>query len=230
MHVCVLSHFSCVWVFVRLWTITCQAPLFMWFSSQEYWGGLPSSPPEDLPDLDWTCRDWPRDLFGLLHWEVGSLPVAPLGKPHTYQMIQFLPKRKHLLVPISQSFPPSPAVPSGNQRFNSNFKMFMIHLEILLQWSSGSVYMEWGLRFLIFNSSQDPDVAASGIAFEEPGSRFLQGWKCYDFMVGDREGVSLAPFIHSKHIYLLLIMHQDLCQTLALQRWMWPNSIYQITF
>ena len=136
----------------------------------------------------------------------------------------------HLLVPISQSFPPSPAVPSGNQRFNSNFKMFMIHLEILLQWSSGSVYMEWGLRFLIFNSSQDPDVAASGTAFEEPGSRFLQGWKCYDFMVGDREGVSLAPFIHSIHIYLLLIVHQDLCQTLALQRWMWPNPIYQITF
>ena len=54
--------------------------------------------------------------------------------------------------------------------------MFMIHVKILLQWSSDSVYMEWGLRFLISNSSQDSDIAASGIAVEEPGSRFLQGW------------------------------------------------------
>ena len=51
MHVCVLSHFSRVWLFVPPWTVACQAPLFMWFSSQEYWGGLPFSPPGDLPDI-----------------------------------------------------------------------------------------------------------------------------------------------------------------------------------
>ena len=28
------------------WTVACQAPLFMGFSSQEYWSGLPG----DLPD------------------------------------------------------------------------------------------------------------------------------------------------------------------------------------
>ena len=32
------------------WTVTCQAPLPMGFSRQEYWSGLPFPPPRDLPD------------------------------------------------------------------------------------------------------------------------------------------------------------------------------------
>ena len=32
------------------WTVAHQAPLSMGFSRQEYWSGLPYSPPEDLPD------------------------------------------------------------------------------------------------------------------------------------------------------------------------------------
>ena len=46
----VLSHFSCVQLFVTLWTVARQAPLSMEFSRQEYWSGLPCPPPEDLPD------------------------------------------------------------------------------------------------------------------------------------------------------------------------------------
>ena len=37
----VLSRFSCVRLFETLWTVTCQAPLFMGVSRQEYWSGLP---------------------------------------------------------------------------------------------------------------------------------------------------------------------------------------------
>ena len=37
----VLSCFSCVWLFVTLWTVAHQAPLSIGFSRQEYWGGLP---------------------------------------------------------------------------------------------------------------------------------------------------------------------------------------------
>ena len=33
------------------WTVACQAPLFMGFSWQEYWSGLPFPPPGDPPDL-----------------------------------------------------------------------------------------------------------------------------------------------------------------------------------
>ena len=37
-------------LFATLWTVTCQAPLSMEFSRQEYWSGLPCPPPGDLPD------------------------------------------------------------------------------------------------------------------------------------------------------------------------------------
>ena len=46
----VFSHFSSVQLFVTPWTVTCQNPLSMGFSSQKYWSGLPCPPPEDLPD------------------------------------------------------------------------------------------------------------------------------------------------------------------------------------
>ena len=41
---------SRVQLFVTPWTVACQAPLFIDFSRQEYWSGLPFSSPGDLPD------------------------------------------------------------------------------------------------------------------------------------------------------------------------------------
>ena len=46
-HVYALSHDQ---LFVTPWTAARQAPLFMGFSRQEYWSGLPFPPPGDLPD------------------------------------------------------------------------------------------------------------------------------------------------------------------------------------
>ena len=46
----VLSHFSHVRLFVILWTVAHQDPLFMGFSRQEFWSGLPCPPPRDLPN------------------------------------------------------------------------------------------------------------------------------------------------------------------------------------
>ena len=46
----VLSHFSRVQLLATLWTVTHQDPLTMRFSRQEYWSGLPYSPPGDPPD------------------------------------------------------------------------------------------------------------------------------------------------------------------------------------
>ena len=43
---------------------------------QEYWSGLPYSPPGDLPDPGIQPKS-----HCLLHWWVGSLPLAPPGKP-----------------------------------------------------------------------------------------------------------------------------------------------------
>ena len=36
-----LNYFNLIQLFVTLWTVACQTPLFMGFSSQEYWSGLP---------------------------------------------------------------------------------------------------------------------------------------------------------------------------------------------
>ena len=47
---CVLSRSGCVLLFATPWTVACQAPLFMGFSRQEYWGKLPCPLPGDLPD------------------------------------------------------------------------------------------------------------------------------------------------------------------------------------
>ena len=45
-----LSRFSHIQLFAILWTVAHQAPLSMGFSRQEYWSGLPCSPPGDLPN------------------------------------------------------------------------------------------------------------------------------------------------------------------------------------
>ena len=42
-----LSH---VLLFATTWTVSCQAPLFMGFSKQEYWSGVPFLSLPDLPD------------------------------------------------------------------------------------------------------------------------------------------------------------------------------------
>ena len=54
---CVLSFFSCVQLFVTLWTVGHQTPLSIGFSRQEHWNGLPCPPPGDLPDqgIESTC-------------------------------------------------------------------------------------------------------------------------------------------------------------------------------
>ena len=57
--VCMLNHFSRVWLFVTPWTIVCQASLSMGFSRQEYWSGfaIPSS----------RESSWPRDRTHTSH-------------------------------------------------------------------------------------------------------------------------------------------------------------------
>jgi len=51
-----------------------QAPLSMGFSRQEYWIGLPFSPPKNLPN--------PGIEPGVPAWQMDSLPAEPPGKCH----------------------------------------------------------------------------------------------------------------------------------------------------
>ena len=78
LHACVLSCFSHVQLCDA---IDCSLPgsLSMGFSRQEYWSGLPCLPPRDLPDPG--IKPSLLCLLCLLHWQTGSLPIAPPEKP-----------------------------------------------------------------------------------------------------------------------------------------------------
>ena len=73
--VCVLSHFSCVRLFVTLWTVSHKAPLSTEFFRQEYWSGLPCPPPGDLPNPGIKLVSPASPAL-----QVDSLPTEPLGK------------------------------------------------------------------------------------------------------------------------------------------------------
>ena len=62
-------------LFATLWTIARQAPLSLGFSRQEYRSGLPFPSQGDLPDPGIK----PTSLLSPA--SVGSLPLAPPGKP-----------------------------------------------------------------------------------------------------------------------------------------------------
>ena len=67
---------------LQLWIVAHQAPLLsMGFFRQEYWSGLASPSPEDLPNLEI------EPTFPAL--QVDSLPTETSGKPVTFFKIAF---------------------------------------------------------------------------------------------------------------------------------------------
>ena len=54
--------------FATPWTVACQAPLSLGFPRQEYWSGLPCSPPGDLLDPgELACPTLAGDFLPLSH-------------------------------------------------------------------------------------------------------------------------------------------------------------------
>ena len=81
---CVLSHFISVQLCVTLWTVAYKAPLSIGFSRQETgmgWHAL-------LHGIFLTQGSNPCP-WCLLHWQVGSLLLAPPGKPYTICMHRY---------------------------------------------------------------------------------------------------------------------------------------------
>ena len=81
-HVCVLSCFSHVQLFVTPQIIVHQAPLPMEFSQQEYWSGLPGPPPGDLSDPGIEPESPASATFS-----GGFFTAEPLGKPLIYHRL-----------------------------------------------------------------------------------------------------------------------------------------------
>ena len=62
-------------------TLACPASLSMGCARQEYWSRLPFSSPGDLPNPGIESTS-----LALLHWQVGSLSLAPPGKPSRFPL------------------------------------------------------------------------------------------------------------------------------------------------
>ena len=76
LHMCMLSHFSRVQLFVTPWTVACQAPLSTGFSRQEYWINLPFPPPGNLPNLGIKPMSLEAPVLA-----GGFFTTEPFGKP-----------------------------------------------------------------------------------------------------------------------------------------------------
>ena len=77
-----------------MWTVACQSPLSMGFPRQEYWSGLPSPSPGDLPDP----RIQPASP-ALAGGFSDSLPWSHQGSPCT------LGAREFIIIIFLQCFP-----------------------------------------------------------------------------------------------------------------------------
>ena len=70
MQACMLSRFSCFWLFVTPRAVAHQAPLSMGFSLQEYWSGSPA-----LLQGIFQIQGLNLWLLCFLHWQVGSSTI-----------------------------------------------------------------------------------------------------------------------------------------------------------
>ena len=116
--------------------IACQTPLSMGFSMQEYWNGWPCPPSGDIPDQGSNLH-----LLCLLHWQAGSLPLVPPGKPLSFlSPFKISSSQQEICCPYSSFV--------GNLSFLSDFNNFLLpmfgHIKMY-------IYIDlfcWDLSFL----------------------------------------------------------------------------------
>ena len=81
-----VSHSVSVQVFVTLWAVAGQVPLFMQFSRQEYWSGRPVFPsPGNAPNPGIEPRSPAL--------QANSLPSEPTGKPQRKDSVSIKQRR-----------------------------------------------------------------------------------------------------------------------------------------
>ena len=100
---CVLSYFSHVRLFVMLRTVACLAALSMGFSRQETGMGC-----HLLLQGIFPTQGSNSQLLCLLHWQVGSLPLMPPGKPHVCCAAAAAAKSLHSCPPLCDPMDSSP--------------------------------------------------------------------------------------------------------------------------
>ena len=153
-----------------LWTVACQSPLSMEFSRQEYQSGCRALLHGIFPTQGLNLH-----LLCLLHWQVGSLPLAPPEKPSNmkYFIIIFICLNKDLDCSILKAdsghcftlrVSPAPTLPiiNGCETFQEGFALsvvkgrnqYMSHLDSLILESTypDIAYRQFSLCYKLFSS------------------------------------------------------------------------------
>ena len=114
---------SCVWLFETPWTVSRQAPLFIGFSRQEYWSGLPCPSPGDHPD--------PGIEPGSAALQADPLTSEPPEKPNFWRHFQIYKYKEqhnnlHVFIPGFYRYQHSPNLfsSSSNPAFFLNYVFF----------------------------------------------------------------------------------------------------------
>ena len=116
---CKLSRLSHVWLFVTPWTVARQAHLSIGFSRQEYWSGCHA-----LLQGIFLTQGSNLSLFCILHWQVGSLPLAPPGMPRNWESVS----DRFVLPSFSMTWPDSPdPVNAGQGWEGTHCKLLILH-------------------------------------------------------------------------------------------------------
>ena len=113
---------SCVLLFATPWTVTCQAPLSVGFSTQEYWSELPFPSPWELPNPEMEpVSSAPQAI--LYHWAT--------GKPLYLLLLLSCSVMSDSLRPHGQQHPrlpcpsPSPGVCSNSCPLSQRYHLYL---------------------------------------------------------------------------------------------------------
>ena len=129
------------------WTVTCQAPLSMEFSRQEYWSGLPFSSPGDLSHPGIKPRSLALQVDSLLSEPPGkhiycpkAAPVqqfSPLilsGKGKCYPFQQMLSYAVQSLYQLRELSRKRPSFPFYKYRNRLRKGMWLPKVKLVHQW------------------------------------------------------------------------------------------------
>ena len=70
------------------WTVARQVSLYMGFSRQEYWSGMPLPPPGDFPDLGMELMSLASPSLAGSFLSCFVFPLAPPGKPRINKWVE----------------------------------------------------------------------------------------------------------------------------------------------
>ena len=152
--------------FATPWAATCQAPLTMGFSGQEYWSGLPFPSPGDLPDPGIKPRSPAL--------QADSLPTELRGKPPHREISLCI----RMSPPSWASLPPHPHPTSLGHLWASSWSpRVMQQFPTSIYFTHGNEYT-LKLLFQFIPHSPSPPAPTSPFSVEEScvhSKDFIQG-------------------------------------------------------